>query len=122
MGYRVLDTTALAEGQHTIAWVVVDSQGAANGIGSRYFSVANSADAQAGLVASPSVTSTASEGGAVETAEPAPPIRIVAGPRVAGTPPAWRPHQRREPVLVQRGEGPVRATRQRARRARARWR
>ena len=47
VGYRVLDTTALAEGQHTIAWVVADSQGAANGIGSRYFSVANSADAQA---------------------------------------------------------------------------
>ena len=47
VGYRVLDTTALAEGQHTIAWVVTDSQGAANGIGSRYFSVANSADAQA---------------------------------------------------------------------------
>ena len=50
VGYRVLDTTALAEGQHTIAWVVADSQGAASGIGSRYFSVANSADAQAQAV------------------------------------------------------------------------
>ena len=46
VGYRVLDTTALAEGQHTIAWIVSDSVGAATGIGSRYFSVANSADAQ----------------------------------------------------------------------------
>ncbi len=46
VGYRVLDTTALAEGQHTIAWVVADDQGSVNGIGSRYFSVANSADAQ----------------------------------------------------------------------------
>jgi hypothetical protein len=51
VGYRVLDTTALAEGQHTIAWIVADSQGAAAGIGSRYFSVANSADAQEALVA-----------------------------------------------------------------------
>ena len=48
----MLDTTALAEGQHTIAWVVTDSLGEANGIGSRYFSVANSADAQALALAS----------------------------------------------------------------------
>jgi hypothetical protein len=46
VAYRFFDTTALAEGQHTIVWVVADSQGAAAGIGSRYFSVANSADAQ----------------------------------------------------------------------------
>jgi hypothetical protein len=46
VGYRMIDTTALAEGQHTIAWVVTDDQGAAAGIGSRYFTVANSADAQ----------------------------------------------------------------------------
>ena len=52
VGYRVLDTTALAEGQHTIAWMVTDSGGAAKGIGSRYFSVANSADAQALALAS----------------------------------------------------------------------
>jgi hypothetical protein len=39
VGYRLLDTTALAEGQHTIAWIAHDS---------RYFTVANSADAQPG--------------------------------------------------------------------------
>jgi hypothetical protein len=51
VGYRALDTTALAEGIHTIAWIVADNQGAAAGIGSRYFTVANSADAQAPLEA-----------------------------------------------------------------------
>ena len=44
-GFRVLDTTALADGVHTIAWVVTDNSGAASGIGSRYFTVRNSADA-----------------------------------------------------------------------------
>ena len=41
VGYRVIDTTALANGVHTIAWIVVDNQGAAAGMGSRYFTVAN---------------------------------------------------------------------------------
>jgi hypothetical protein len=40
-----------SSGQYTIAWIVADSQGAAAGIGSRYFSVANSADAQGQAVA-----------------------------------------------------------------------
>ena len=38
---RVLDTTAMTNGTHTIAWVVADSQGVAEGIGSRYFNVSN---------------------------------------------------------------------------------
>jgi hypothetical protein len=46
VGYKVIDTTALAEGQHTLAWIVYDSLNAGAGIGSRYFNVANSADAQ----------------------------------------------------------------------------
>jgi hypothetical protein len=46
VGYQILDTTALAEGQHTLSWVVYDDAGAGAGIGSRYFNVANSADAQ----------------------------------------------------------------------------
>jgi hypothetical protein len=45
IGYRAIDTTALADGVHTIAWLVTDSAGAATGIGSRYFTVNNSADA-----------------------------------------------------------------------------
>ena len=45
VGFRVLDTTTLANGVHTIAWVVVDDEGAAEGIGSRYFTVSNGAGA-----------------------------------------------------------------------------
>jgi hypothetical protein len=43
VGYRVLDTTSLEEGLHTIAWVVTDDGGRTQGIGSRYFEVRNSA-------------------------------------------------------------------------------
>jgi hypothetical protein len=44
VGFRIFDTTALAEGLHTISWSVTDSRPATAGIGSRYFVVANSAD------------------------------------------------------------------------------
>jgi hypothetical protein len=43
VGYRILDTTTLADGLHTIAWVVTDDHGVTEGIGSRFFTVANSA-------------------------------------------------------------------------------
>jgi len=43
VGYRVLDTTALGEGLHNIAWTVTDDAGVTTGIGSRYFTVRNSA-------------------------------------------------------------------------------
>ena len=36
-----IDTTTLADGLHTIAWLATDSTGQADGIGSRYFKVAN---------------------------------------------------------------------------------
>jgi hypothetical protein len=45
VGFRVIDTTALADGLHTISWVVTDNQGSSEGIGSRYFTVANSSGA-----------------------------------------------------------------------------
>jgi len=41
VGYFSIDTTQLADGLHTIAWVVHDSRGATQGIGSRFFTVAN---------------------------------------------------------------------------------
>jgi hypothetical protein len=43
VGYRILDTTALSEGLHTIAWTVTDDGGITTGIGSRFFAVSNSA-------------------------------------------------------------------------------
>jgi len=41
VGFYMLDTTQLTNGLHTIFWVVRDSSGAAQGIGSRFFTVAN---------------------------------------------------------------------------------
>jgi len=36
-----IDTTAFADGLHTIAWIATDSEGRADGLGSRFFRVAN---------------------------------------------------------------------------------
>ena len=41
VGYYQFDTTKLANGVHTISWVVTDSGNRAEGIGSRYFTVLN---------------------------------------------------------------------------------
>jgi DNA-binding beta-propeller fold protein YncE len=41
VGYFTIDTTTLTNGVHTLAWVVRDSLGRAQGIGSRYFTVIN---------------------------------------------------------------------------------
>jgi len=45
IGYFFLDTTTLANGVHTISWVVSDNQGRTDGIGSRFFSVLNGGNA-----------------------------------------------------------------------------
>ena len=41
VGNYILDTTRLANGLHTISWVVTDSAGNTEGIGSRFFTVQN---------------------------------------------------------------------------------
>jgi hypothetical protein len=41
IGYRLLDTTKLTNGLHTISWSVKDDAGNSEGIGSRYFRVLN---------------------------------------------------------------------------------
>jgi hypothetical protein len=41
VGNAVFDSTTLANGVHTIAWIVTDNLGTASGIGSRYFTVSN---------------------------------------------------------------------------------
>jgi hypothetical protein len=41
VGYFSIDTTKLSDGVHTISWVVRDTLGATQGIGSRFFTVAN---------------------------------------------------------------------------------
>jgi hypothetical protein len=42
-GYFYLDTTAYADGVHTISWAAQDNAGNIDGIGSRYFSIQNTA-------------------------------------------------------------------------------
>ena len=41
VGYFVIDTTTMSNGLHSIAWIVRDNTGATQGVGSRFFSVAN---------------------------------------------------------------------------------
>jgi Tol biopolymer transport system component len=41
VGFRILDTTLLENGLHTISWTVTDNAGAIEGIGSRFFTVSN---------------------------------------------------------------------------------
>jgi hypothetical protein len=42
VGHRTIDTTGMTNGLHTISWIVTDNAGAVDGIGSRFFTVANS--------------------------------------------------------------------------------
>ena len=56
VGFRILDTTAMTNGLHTIAWAVTDNQGAIEGLGSRFFTVSNGAGAGA-VTAAASATS-----------------------------------------------------------------
>jgi hypothetical protein len=53
VAYSVIDTTLLSNGVHTISWVVTDNEGAAAGIGSRYFTVANSGSSSGLTMAAP---------------------------------------------------------------------
>ncbi|MCP4213647.1 MAG: hypothetical protein GY765_03275 [bacterium] len=41
-GYFELDTTAYADGVHTISWIAADDAGNTDGVGSRYFTIRNS--------------------------------------------------------------------------------
>jgi hypothetical protein len=43
VGYFILDTTTYENGVHTLQWVVTDSAGNTDGIGSRYFVIQNQA-------------------------------------------------------------------------------
>jgi hypothetical protein len=52
VGFRILDTTAMTNGLHTISWTVTDDQGAIEGIGSRFFAVTNGVTAVTAAAAS----------------------------------------------------------------------
>jgi streptogramin lyase/6-phosphogluconolactonase (cycloisomerase 2 family) len=62
IGFKIFDTTALANGLHTIFWLATDNLGATGGIGSRYFRVSNSVTA---LMAAPAGASAIASGAAV---------------------------------------------------------
>jgi len=111
VGYRALDTTALAEGLHTISWSVADSRPATTGIGSRYFTVANSADAQSstsGGVKTPDTTAT-------ETTDVATPLSAAAAPDAGRSAQSLAVSAdataATSDVAVQRGDGPKRRLR-----------
>jgi hypothetical protein len=72
VGFKVIDTTAMTNGLHTIVWVVQDNTGAIEGIGSRFFSVSNSAAVTAADVAAESVRARGSDGIDAIPAESAP--------------------------------------------------
>jgi len=48
-----INTTTLSNGLHTIAWGVIDNQGRAEGIGSRFFTVLNGTSSIASVLAAP---------------------------------------------------------------------
>lgn len=52
LGVFGLDTTALADGLHTIAWIVTTNTGLTAGVGSRFFTVANGVPVRASTAAS----------------------------------------------------------------------
>ena len=45
VGFRIIDTTTLSNGLHTIVWTATDSAGVTSGLGSRFFRVMNGASA-----------------------------------------------------------------------------
>ena len=66
VGYYQFDTTALANGVHTIAWSVTDDGGNVEGIGSRFFTVLNGGTSSS-LVLDTSSSIQATSGGGAET-------------------------------------------------------
>lgn len=71
IGFRIIDTTRLTNGLHTISWTVVDDQGAVEGIGSRYFTVTNGVSAGASTMTAAAAATQATDPAAVATAIPA---------------------------------------------------
>ena len=51
-GHFTLDTTTLTNGMHTIGWLVTDSCGRVEGVGSRFFTVANTASTASSMTRS----------------------------------------------------------------------
>ena len=99
VGYLQFDTRTLANGVHTIAWGVSDSAGNAEGIGSRYFTVLNSASSS---VLSPATVTSAVSTFDAPTRESAPAAGEATGQAVSSL--DWVPVLE-QPVYAQKGFG-----------------
>ncbi len=102
VGFRIIDTTTLANGLHTIVWTATDSAGITSGLGSRFFRVSNGVNASVTAAASSAMTSGRSA--AVLDSVPVDPSSIVA--RRSWDPEApWRAYAiGRADRIVVRGE------------------
>jgi len=90
IGFKILDTTALSNGLHTIVWTATDSGGYIEGLGSRYFTVSNGsaatsrAESRRSAAAATAIASTAA-------APPLPPLAMgVVGRRGWAADAPWR--------------------------------
>ena len=68
VGFRIIDTTRLTNGLHTISWTVIDDQGAVEGIGSRYFTVSNEVTAGTAAAAQAAAAGVTANAAAIATA------------------------------------------------------
>ena len=68
LGVFGFDTRTLSNGMHTMAWVVVDNQGGAAGVGSRYFRVFNSTPSSLTLAPAAMALATLTRGTELESA------------------------------------------------------
>jgi hypothetical protein len=89
VGFKYIDTTTLTNGLHTIVWVVTDSGGMTDGIGSRYFTVSNGTAAPSATAAM-SMTTPRVDGRAALEAVPL--IQSVLGRRSWDPDAPWRWH------------------------------
>ncbi len=102
VGFKIIDTTTLANGLHTIVWTATDSAGLTSGLGSRFFRVSNGVSASPTAAARAAMTSTRSA--ATLASVPVDPSSIVA--RRSWDPEApWRAYAvGRADRIVVRGE------------------
>ena len=98
IGFRVIDTTRLTNGLHTISWTVVDDQGATEGIGSRFFTVSNGTSTltAAEVVASAGATADAKAIGAAPRADTPMLARVAWDP---AAPWQWHGGEHAEPAM-----------------------
>jgi hypothetical protein len=87
VGFRILDTTQLSNGLHTLAWAVTDNHGVTEGLGSRYFTVSNGTTSS---VVSPNRTATVHASSALVSAADHTTGSTIVGRRGWGSDVPWR--------------------------------